>query len=497
MYYFHFELAKKKKGVRRPPLAHLWLAAHWDKTLKIDHVFDADDVLQPSEIVFPEELPEEVWKKILGYLSLKDKKNLRSTSKSIAKAIITLEPTLREWTLFLHEELMTDLYEFMETVTRKGFSDLEGGFKLHLIIWDQRYGYAMRFARLWKDYVVSLELCPVTLCTDLTFPNLETLHIKHPFKCLDHRDTRRLAKGTVESLLVNHSTTLTRLKIDCLTLKLDLPLDLQGTVAPNLDYISLSHCNSSKGSLASLLNYARNVTKLHLSCTSTKMFTPRDLKLPRLRQLRAWGTNLRIASINADTLDTLIVEENDEGKELTNHDVQVLKNYITNNPLYNVTTLVYYESKLFPSLLPDILTSCAKSVQNLVLKEPSPFATPPVVKMENLTSLVIDTLSPWRRDIIKANAETLQYISVGEFYTYFENIDYKLPNLKEIIFLYIFNTKDPNLDKVRARFPTSMIWYYNMKMEVFIRKFLESQFVDSDLATFVDRHPVVSRRRRW
>eukprot|EP00088_Acartia_fossae_P008730 TRINITY_DN1418_c0_g1_i1.p1 TRINITY_DN1418_c0_g1~~TRINITY_DN1418_c0_g1_i1.p1 ORF type:complete len:437 (-),score=77.61 TRINITY_DN1418_c0_g1_i1:79-1353(-) len=374
-----------------------------------------------GEMIF-DALPEVASCRILDYLSLQDKKNLRLVSTRFAEQVLILEPSLRYWTIFMCGKNTWPAWgvpKYLEGAENKGITSLRN-FKLHFVLDDQKCSGSMTVLRQWKDKVVGLDICPVSTL-HFILPNLQVLNLKN---YTDYRNNSKMFNHLAASELIkSHSSTLQRLTVDSKFVHPSFKHVNLKVVGLQLDYLSC------KLNLPHLFNFGRNVTKLHFD-KEEKVVDCHLLQFPNLKQLRITGfSNILIAKVNPHKLTTLII---DSTAYHNFNDVDIP------DTLPKLTTLICFRSYDSSDSVHKILSACSKTLKHLIVKA-SHYNRheDQVVKFDNLESFLCNKWTNWVGNMVTSNKDSIKRLVVevdGNFKG--EVINWSLPQLKEKVFLY-------------------------------------------------------------
>eukprot|EP00088_Acartia_fossae_P005728 TRINITY_DN12586_c0_g1_i9.p1 TRINITY_DN12586_c0_g1~~TRINITY_DN12586_c0_g1_i9.p1 ORF type:complete len:414 (+),score=56.47 TRINITY_DN12586_c0_g1_i9:30-1271(+) len=401
--------------------------------------------LKMTETTLYDTMTDIVVETILGYLEIKDMKTLREVSKRFAETVITKIPAMRNWKIHLTRKNIFKVSHTLENAKSKGIADLPN-FRLNFNIEDQRNGNCMRLVRIWKEKVVTLDICPIITLLNFHLPNLENLNILKTFN--SHVDI-----DAFKDLVNAHKTSLLKVSILDIDTFGSKAVDFKDLGFKNLEILSL------QGPLKPLLNLSSCVTKLNLKFEATSGLTgSENFKFPNLKQLSTAGNdNFKIVVENADHLEVLIVT-------LGHCNLHI--RFPTLPPMPKLKTLIVHQTcDSQPVILGKLLSSAQTSLQHLVIRGP-PHDMGAPLQMTNLTHFVVSNMTKWGKSMIDKNVETLRAV-----YLDLQNVPANKSDPSER------QTKSPTHFEVESALK---------RFDAFLKKFLKQLKIDPEMVAFLE-----------
>eukprot|EP00088_Acartia_fossae_P025644 TRINITY_DN26457_c0_g1_i10.p1 TRINITY_DN26457_c0_g1~~TRINITY_DN26457_c0_g1_i10.p1 ORF type:complete len:618 (-),score=166.41 TRINITY_DN26457_c0_g1_i10:1370-3223(-) len=382
-------------------------------------------------------LPDVVFDKILEKLSFQDKKNLREVSSNIADRIVLLDHSFRRWRINLDDKSQKFIPRIFQRAIDKEITEL--AFFQVLFFVDTSYlkkapAHTAKFLQIMnlvKPYVTFLNLTvydDVDNIETLYLPKLEILQIEvHGFTGPGYYPSEKSMQAA-KSIATNHAKTLNVFELR--SLYGIFPAEPQMISGSKLEMMSVL----ARG-VEPFLNFGRNITKLMFKCSDVKGVDFKDLVFPNLKYLDIDSSKgMALVKPNMNTLETLIIQN------ATYHGSNEIFDLPTMLPKLK-TFLAWNCNRYFLNeTVPSILLMTSGTLKHLLISDVGTEGTNPVVKMNNLTHFVFDSVRDWSSQMIKENRMSLQ--SLVFHYRDVESREKTLPsllatvkNLKEIIII--------------------------------------------------------------
>eukprot|EP00088_Acartia_fossae_P023372 TRINITY_DN24413_c0_g1_i6.p1 TRINITY_DN24413_c0_g1~~TRINITY_DN24413_c0_g1_i6.p1 ORF type:complete len:448 (-),score=60.73 TRINITY_DN24413_c0_g1_i6:267-1574(-) len=388
-------------------------------------------------------LPFVAFARILSYLDLEARQNLRLVSRRFAAEVLYVDKTMREWRIELR-------HEDPDQVTKVLYKAQANGSKFLLrlditacLLTEASTQKCCDFVNLWKDSSVIELVTNVkgseSFLSTVKFPRLDSVEI---YTASQHDGT------IVNNLITNHAHTLKSLRIG--VLKYPVGLECQ---APNLEVLSFFTRRVTQAlSTMEFLKFGKCIKRLNLGNALIEPTEPEHLHLPNLKHLE-------------------ISAQNDSGFQLVQENsahVEVLK---VTGSLKDTGSL-----KFIPKLLPKLkvlvlntdkeviealLPTCKDTVEYLVIAISQDSITTEALKMKKLKCFALSDLTDdWGVKMIAMNKGSLKYFSCSgsgnQSLAMLENLPSDLPKMANIVVTWP-EAPIPDMTWLRNRYPQCRI----------------------------------------
>eukprot|EP00088_Acartia_fossae_P070052 TRINITY_DN9287_c0_g1_i3.p1 TRINITY_DN9287_c0_g1~~TRINITY_DN9287_c0_g1_i3.p1 ORF type:complete len:519 (-),score=100.98 TRINITY_DN9287_c0_g1_i3:310-1866(-) len=375
---------------------------------------------------FPlETLPDVPLKKIFNYLEVQERKELRFVSKRMSEILLELRPKMRVFRLNLGSDVQ-DKTKFLNNLMSKGVIYIKN-FKLMFEgVYSER---SFSLVKKWKDYIFDLSI-------NTTGKGKNLQKCQQP---LPHLYSLSILKNSSEDIMRFITTDLAR---NVSVLRVTSHVDVGSMAVANLKFANLQQLRiEGPANLPFLVANADQLQKVFIRASSEQSWNAKDLpeSLPKIHMLCCdyWG----------------------------NPDIELEK----------------------------LLKASAKSLKSLVMSssyshQSSHHSLPAeTAKLESLTSFVYGSYPGIAPDIIKHNASTLEYISVGmRDCSTDPNIFEPLPKLKEMYLTcscWNHSARAPYIYQMMQRYPHAKIRDVQVNHDKFANAFVKKHN-GSDLFKF-------------